>query len=393
MDRTNAIRTMTCYALLAACAALTGCGSGDGFDQGGAAVPLAANFDSIQANIFTPICAQCHSGATAPAGLRLDAANSYTLLVGVASRQQPGLQRVRAGDPTNSYLIQKIEGSAASGERMPAGLPPLQQIEIDAIRAWVAAGALPGAQSAAPIRVTSLTPAPAAIETTLPASITAVFNRDLNVPTVTTGTFVLERSGGDGTFAEGNEVAITAASVSVPAGSATSAVLSLAGVASVNDTYRVTLRGTGAATIQDLGGNALDGELGATLPSGNGAAGGDFVASFRVAAAQPTLSSIQTAVFGPACASCHRGGGTTLPTSIDMTTAAASYAALVGVASTQVPSLQRVTAGNPSNSYLIQKIEGTPGIVGQRMPRGGAPALDQATVSVIRQWISNGALQ
>jgi hypothetical protein len=226
----------------------------------------------------------------------------------------------------------------------------------------------------------------------LPASITAVFDRELNAPSVTTATFVLERSGGDGTFAEGNEVAVTAASVTVPAGSATSAVMSLAGVASVNDTYRVTLRGTGAATIQDLGGNALDGELGAALPSGNGAAGGDFVAMFRVASAQPTLTSIQTAVFGPSCSGCHRGGGTTLPTSIDMTTAAASYAALVGVASTQVPTLQRVTAGNPSASYLVQKLEGAPAIVGQRMPRA-APPLDQTTVSVIRQWISNGAPQ
>jgi hypothetical protein len=55
-----------------------------------------------------------------------------------------------------------------------------------------------------------------------------------------------------------------------------------------------------------------------------------------------------------------------------------------------VPTLQRVTPGNPDASYLIQKLEGTPGIVALRMPRN-APPLDQTTISVIRQWISNGA--
>jgi hypothetical protein len=390
MNRTNVFRT-TCCALLAACAVLAGCGSGDGFAQGGGVVPLGPTFDSIQANILTPSCEQCHTGATAPAGLRLDAANSYTLLVGVPSREQPGILRVRAGDPDNSYLIQKLEGRAAVGERMPAGLPPLPQSEIDVIRAWIAAGAQQGTLSAAPVRVTSLVPAPGATEATLPASITAVFDRELNAPSVTAATFVLQRSGGDGSFAEGNEVAVTAQSVSVGA-NATSAVLSLTGVASVNDTYRVTLRGAGPATVLDLGGNALDGEFGGTFPSGNGTAGGDFTATFRVSSVQPTLSSIQTNVFTPRCSGCHAGGGVALPASINLTNAPASFAALVNITSTQVPSLQRVTPGNPNDSYLIRKLEGGPNIVGLQMPRAGPP-LDQTTIAVIRQWISNGAPQ
>ena len=40
---------------------------------GGASGPLTANFDSLQANVFEPLCEHCHSGANAPAGLRLDA--------------------------------------------------------------------------------------------------------------------------------------------------------------------------------------------------------------------------------------------------------------------------------------------------------------------------------
>ncbi len=168
--------------------------------------------------------------------------------------------------------------------------------------------------------------------------------------------------------------------------------MSLTGVPSVNDTYRVTLLGTGAATILDLGGNALDGEFGGTFPSGNGTAGGDFTATFLVSSVQPTLTSIQTSVFGPVCSGCHNGAGTTLPTSIDLRTAASSRAALVNVASTQVPTLQRVTPNNPGDSYLVRKLEGTPGIVGLQMPRN-APPLDTTTIAVVRQWISNGAPQ
>jgi hypothetical protein len=391
MDGSHASRAMACSVLLAACGWLAGCGSGDGFDAG-AGGGLQPTFGSIQSNVFAPVCEQCHSGAGAPQGLRLDAANAYALLVGVPSSQQPGIQRVRAGDPNNSYLIQKLEGRAGSGERMPAGLPPLPQSTIDVIRAWIAAGALPGAQSTSPVRVTSLVPAPSSTETALPATITAVFDRELNVPSVTATTFVLERSGGDGIFGNGNDVAVAAASVAVPLGNSSSAVMGLAAVPSVNDTYRVTLRGTGPATILDLGGNALDGELGAAFPSGNGTAGGDFTATFRVSSVLPTLTSIQTSVFTPSCSGCHSGGGGTLPTSINLTNAGASHAALVGVASTQVPSLQRVTAGNPADSYLVRKLEGAPNIVGLQMPRN-APPLDATTIAVVREWISNGALQ
>src|SRR5262245_48579143 len=76
-------------------ASLAGCaGSGEGLDQNGnpasennGPAPLTADFKSIQENILTPSCAQCHSGATAPRGLRLDAQNSYAMLVGVNSAE------------------------------------------------------------------------------------------------------------------------------------------------------------------------------------------------------------------------------------------------------------------------------------------------------------------
>ena len=39
--------------------------------------PAESDFQEIQDTIFTPICTQCHIGANAPQGLRLDAGNSY----------------------------------------------------------------------------------------------------------------------------------------------------------------------------------------------------------------------------------------------------------------------------------------------------------------------------
>ncbi|HJR70025.1 MAG TPA: Ig-like domain-containing protein, partial [Gammaproteobacteria bacterium] len=373
--------------------ALTACGSGDGFvGAGSAGGPLAPNFDSIQANVFEPLCEFCHAGANAPAGLRLDAANSYAMLVGIASVEQPSLQRVAAGDPNNSYLIQKLEGTAAVGERMPAGLPALPQADINVIRQWIADGAQPSSAAGGPIRVTSLSPAPNATVLALPASITVGFSRDLNAPSVTTATFTLVRAGADGVLGTADDVAVTPASVTVPGANPRSAVMDLTGVASAFDRYRIRLVGTGPAAILDLAGNALDGEPIRLLPSGDGVAGGDYTATFTVAGTLATLTSIQTNVFAQRCSGCHNGVGATLPGAMNLTSASASHAALVGVASLQVSTLNRVTAGNPNDSYLIRKLEGGPNIVGNRMPLGG-PFLPQTTIDQIRLWVTNGAAQ
>lgn len=134
---------------------LAGCGggSGEGLDRNGRPLgtgngggPLTASFTSIQDNVFTPICTGCHAGAAAPMGLRLDAASSYALLVGVASGEVSSLQRVAPGRPDDSYVIQKLEGHAAVGARMPLGGPYLDDATIAVIRQWIAAGAAREAQ-------------------------------------------------------------------------------------------------------------------------------------------------------------------------------------------------------------------------------------------------------
>ena len=114
------------------------------------ALPAAraeSDFQRIQDTIFTPHCTSCHSGFFAPHSLKLDASNSYRLLVGMRSAEVPSLQRVKSGDPKASYLVQKLEGHAAVGIRMPADGPALSADAIELIRRWIAEGARASAQT------------------------------------------------------------------------------------------------------------------------------------------------------------------------------------------------------------------------------------------------------
>jgi hypothetical protein len=103
-----------------------------------------------------------------------------------------------------------------------------------------------------------------------------------------------------------------------------------------------------------------------------------------------TLTQIQTSVFTPFCSACHNGASSFLPGSMNLTSTAATFAALVNVASTEQPDLMRVKLFDPANSYLIHKLEGASTISGSRMPLGG-PFLDQATIDQVKSWILSGA--
>ncbi len=353
------------------------------------------NFSEIQANVFTPTCAtaNCHSGAGA-ANLNLEAANSYAMLVGIASTQDAGTQRVDPGNPDDSYLIQKLEGPGASGGQMPP-IGPLAQVDIDVIRQWISDGAIDDTvQPSSPVRVASLSPVPGAALMAAPPQIVAGFDRDVDAATVNANTFILQASGGDQTFGDGNEVVITAASISVPGANPASAVFDLTGVALADDTYRVSLLGDGNSVIMDLDANALDGEFAAALPSGDGIAGGDFAAQFTLTTPVvigPTLDQIQAVVFTPTCATagCHSAG--IQAGGLNLSDADTSHVQLVGMPSQQQAGATLVVMMDPDNSYLIQKLENAVGIVGLSMPPG-AP-LPQSDIDEIRQWITDGALR
>lgn len=112
---------------------------------------------------------------------------------------------------------------------------------------------------------------------------------------------------------------------------------------------------------------------------------------------QPTFTSIQQDIFNTTdaagrtmCVGCHTSTGRTPAGGLDLTGAGA-HARLVGVASAQKPTLQRVRAGRPDESYLVHKLEGRADIVGGRMPRGTGPFLTDGQMLVIRRWIELGA--
>lgn len=116
-------------------------------------------------------------------------------------------------------------------------------------------------------------------------------------------------------------------------------------------------------------------------PIGSGGDGGLPVAF------DPTFQNIQKNVFTPICTACHAGPAAPQGLILDETN---SYALLVNHGSTERPDLLRVNPGNPDQSYLVQKLEGAPGIVGAQMPFN-LPPLPQTTINAIRVWIARGA--
>ena len=260
---------------LVACA-----GNGKGLDnggrplsEGGASGALSADFSSIQTNVFTPICVACHTGASAPQGLRLDEANSYNLLVGIPSTEAPSVLRVRAGDPNNSYLIQKLEGRAAVGAQMPFGGPPLPVATIAFIRQWITDGAARPATAAtgavAAFQLSSIAPADGDSLAQAPSSIVMGFTRELDLTRVNAASVQLQRV----TASTGDAESI-AIDVSVPHANSMAIVL-LPHSALAAGRYRVIVDGQPGNEITDLVGQRLSALLPAT-------GGPTIVASFWV---------------------------------------------------------------------------------------------------------------
>jgi methionine-rich copper-binding protein CopC len=277
---------------------LAGCtGSGEGLDNSGrplgeaAQLPLVAEFDSIQAHVFTPICTACHAGATAPEGLRLDAANSYNLLVDMASTQSPSTLRVAPGNPGASYIIQKLEGTAAFGERMPFDGPYLPASTVAVIRQWIAEGALRSpaavatamtsamaaatsgpATGASGFAVSTAAPAEGDVLQAAPAQVVIGFNRELDTTRVPLADIRLERfDPGD----PGAPAMVVPAAVSVPPAN-TRALLVTPAAPLAQGHYRLVIADPYGVGLADL-----DGRLLASAPGTN-----DVVTRFTVGSPQ-----------------------------------------------------------------------------------------------------------
>jgi hypothetical protein len=262
---------------------VNGCaGNGDGLDQNGRPQgeeppPLVADFQSIQDNVLTPICTTCHAGGAAPLGLRLDEGASYAMLVNAPSVEVPDVLRVNPGNPDESYLIQKLEGSAAVGDQMPLGGPPLPAETIAVIRQWIVEGAQPpGAESmAAPAVVELKVVAPLGDEPgPPPSSVLVTANGELDTTRVDTATVRLERSGGDGRFDA--DSASLSQPVQIEVRSVSPTVLAVVPRGPwYDDRYRLVIAGDGADRVSDREGRVIDGD-------GDGRPGGDFVFEFDV---------------------------------------------------------------------------------------------------------------
>ena len=121
----------TCKGAVIKCEAKIGCGKG------------IRPFRTVQ-QIFTQSCAlpSCHSGVARQGGLVLDEEGvSYRSLVNRPSAVANGETLVVPGDPDASYLLKKLEGTAAVGVQMPQGGRPLSKGTIKLIEKWIARGA------------------------------------------------------------------------------------------------------------------------------------------------------------------------------------------------------------------------------------------------------------
>jgi hypothetical protein len=89
-------------------------------------------------------------------------------------------------------------------------------------------------------------------------------------------------------------------------------------------------------------------------------------------------------IFDMSCTGCHGGsGGLSLGAGV-------SYGELVNVTALECfDNRKRVLPGQPSKSYLIDKVMGVDLCGGSPMPQGGS--LSQAQIQTIADWICAGA--
>jgi hypothetical protein len=205
------------------------------------------------------------------------------MLVNVPSTEVPSLMRIEPGNPDESYLVQKIEGTASVGGRMPLGGPELSDEAIAAIRQWITDGARETAArssvGAAQLRLLAPMPEAEILPEDAPpvTELLVAADQALDANLLGAGTIVLLASGGDGSFREGNERAVPHRIVITrqdPSAFRLLPVLPLA-----MDRYRLKVSGSAPLAVADLDAEVIDGDA-------DGRAGDDFVADFSAGPAR-----------------------------------------------------------------------------------------------------------
>jgi hypothetical protein len=286
----KAVSRLRTHGILAICigAVLSGCGGGGGGYGNNNNNPPASTtpppttnpptttslFQQVQDQVLTPNCTGCHVGPNAPQGLRLDAGNSYALLVNVPSNQMAGTLRVKPGDPDNSWLVKKIDGTATVGGRMPLGRAALPQTSIDLVRSWISAGAtMNSGVDDGRFSIQSTIPAAGEMSVAAVKEFQIIFNSEIDASLVQSVGVSIEASGGDGSFAEGNESILSLADVSVSPANARVLLVHPAAPL-IGDDYRLVIDQSDGISLADNAARALDGD-------GDGKAGGAFTLTFH----------------------------------------------------------------------------------------------------------------
>lgn len=98
----------------------------------------------------------------------------------------------------------------------------------------------------------------------------------------------------------------------------------------------------------------------------------------------PTFTEIQSDIFNQSCAfsGCHVSG------SVNPDLSGNSHNNIVNKVSST--GMNYITPNDPANSYLLQKIQGSSGISGLRMPLNASP-IPQNNIDAVIQWINDGA--
>jgi mono/diheme cytochrome c family protein len=134
---------------LALALGVAACGNDDGGPitppaaDGGGEECLAPTFSAIHEQVLlSGRCVACHGSA---GGLDFSAGkgSAYEALVGAASANPAATSptRVVAGDPAASWFYAKVAEANPPDGRMPLAGSPLTACELEAIRAWIEAGA------------------------------------------------------------------------------------------------------------------------------------------------------------------------------------------------------------------------------------------------------------
>jgi mono/diheme cytochrome c family protein len=98
---------------------------------------FGAVLPSDVAAVFKNNCAQCHGGTSPESELNLESSAAVTQTIGRSSTQKPDILIIKPGDPSASYLVQKITGaSGMSGRRMPP-FGTLSQEDAEKITSWI----------------------------------------------------------------------------------------------------------------------------------------------------------------------------------------------------------------------------------------------------------------